>query len=107
MLIISTRSVDRTICNTQILVIYEDHTERCSYNQLTIQGCQHSGDILEIPNKVGTAEYIDIDVETGDDFSFQIKQTSQIQIYQVPEPGTAIGFIALGVVGLVTRRRKA
>jgi len=37
--------------------------EFCSYAQLTIKGCQHSGDIQHIPNKVGTAEYIDINVK--------------------------------------------
>lgn len=34
----------------------------CSYSQLTNTGCKHSGDIRYIPNKVGTAEYIDINV---------------------------------------------
>lgn len=36
--------------------------ERCSYSNLVTTGCKHSGDILEIPEKIGTAEYIDIDV---------------------------------------------
>ena len=44
------------------MVAYEDHLDRCSYNQLLTTGCKHSGDILEIPNKVGTAEYIDINL---------------------------------------------
>ena len=43
-------------------VVFETHQEYCSYSQLTIPGCKHSGDIQRIPNKVGTAEYIDIDV---------------------------------------------
>ncbi|WP_196884848.1 hypothetical protein [Aureivirga sp. CE67] len=43
-------------------VIYSYKTERCSYSNLTIHGCQHSGDIQQIPNKIGTAEYIEIDV---------------------------------------------
>ena len=34
----------------------------CYYGRLTATGCQHSGDIRNIPNKVGTAEYINIDV---------------------------------------------
>ncbi len=34
----------------------------CSFSQLTTTGCKHSGDIQYIPNKVGTAEYIEIDV---------------------------------------------
>ena len=36
----------------------------CYYGRLTATGCQHSGDIRSIPNKVGTAEYINIDVNT-------------------------------------------
>lgn len=44
-------------------VAYPDKTEYCSYDELTITGCQHSGDIINIPDKVGTAEYIEIDVD--------------------------------------------
>lgn len=40
---------------------YEDgKTERCSYSRLVATGCKHSGDIINIPAKVGTAEYIDV-----------------------------------------------
>ena len=38
--------------------------EMCFFGKLTAMGCQHSGDIRSIPNKVGTAEYINIDVNT-------------------------------------------
>ena len=34
----------------------------CFFDRLTATGCQHSGDIRSIPSKVGTAEYINIDV---------------------------------------------
>ena len=34
----------------------------CSFSQLVNTGCKHSGDIRHIPDKVGTAEYIDIKV---------------------------------------------
>ncbi|MGB1296083.1 MAG: hypothetical protein ACPG6V_11440 [Flavobacteriales bacterium] len=44
------------------VVAYKNHVDRCSYSQLTAPGCQHSGDIQSIPEKVGTAEYIDIHV---------------------------------------------
>jgi hypothetical protein len=37
-------------------------TKFCSYSNLVTTGCKHSGDIRSIPDKVGTAEYIDIDV---------------------------------------------
>lgn len=44
-------------------VAYPNRTEYCSYSQLVIHGCKHSGDIQRIPHKVGTAEYIDIDID--------------------------------------------
>ncbi len=44
------------------VVSYENTSERCSYSQLTINGCKHSGDIQRIPHMIGTAEYIDVDV---------------------------------------------
>lgn len=43
-------------------VAYKDKTEFCSYSQLVIPGCKHSGDIQKIPHQVGTAEYIDINL---------------------------------------------
>jgi hypothetical protein len=36
--------------------------EHCSYLNLHTIGCKHSGDIRDIPNKVGTAEYIEINL---------------------------------------------
>lgn len=44
------------------LAYQNGNSEYCSYSNLTATGCQHSGDIRSIPNKVGTAEYIDVDV---------------------------------------------
>ncbi|MFL5744854.1 MAG: hypothetical protein ACJ751_09330 [Niastella sp.] len=44
------------------LIAYKDRTERCSYSALTVTGCQHSGDIRYIPNKIGTAEYIEMNI---------------------------------------------
>ncbi|MEM7103723.1 MAG: hypothetical protein AAF502_11365 [Bacteroidota bacterium] len=44
-------------------VAYKDKIDFCSYAQLTIPGCKHSGDIRHIPAKVGTAEYIDVNIE--------------------------------------------
>ena len=43
-------------------VDYGNKSEFCSYSQLRITGCKHSGDIQRIPHKTGTAEYIEIDV---------------------------------------------
>ena len=44
------------------LIAYKDRTERCSYSALQVTGCQHSGDIRYIPNKIGTAEYIEMNI---------------------------------------------
>lgn len=37
-------------------------TEVCSYYNLTALGAKHSGDIRSIPYKIGTAEYIELDI---------------------------------------------
>jgi len=44
-------------------VIYENQTQICYYGKLVIPACKHSGDIRNIPQEVGTAEYIDIDLK--------------------------------------------
>lgn len=44
------------------VVSYAGRIETCSYSRLVIAGCKHSGDIQYIPNEVGTAEYIDINL---------------------------------------------
>ncbi|MFO1483288.1 MAG: hypothetical protein U1F71_07945 [Verrucomicrobiaceae bacterium] len=41
---------------------FDGREEICSFHQLTSTGCKHSGDIRSIPDKVGTAEYIEMDV---------------------------------------------
>jgi hypothetical protein len=45
-------------------IAYEDKIEICSYSNLTATGCKHSGDIRSIPEKKGTAEYIEINMHT-------------------------------------------
>ena len=45
-------------------IIYQDRSDICYFGRLTTLGCQHSGDIRSIPDKIGTAEYINIDVNT-------------------------------------------
>ena len=44
------------------LVVYDHHVETCAYYSLAPTGCRHSGDIQHIPDQVGTAEYIELDV---------------------------------------------
>ena len=43
-------------------VAYDDRADFCSYSALTTTGCQHSGDIRSIPDRVGTAEYIELNL---------------------------------------------
>jgi hypothetical protein len=43
-------------------IAYENKVDSCSFYQLTTTGCKHSGDIRSIPNKIGTAEYIDLNI---------------------------------------------
>jgi hypothetical protein len=43
-------------------IAYPNRLDYCSYSNLSPTGCKHSGDIRSIPNKVGTAEYIDLNI---------------------------------------------
>jgi hypothetical protein len=45
-------------------IAYRSGTEFCSYYNLVATGCKHSGDIRHIPENVGTAEYIELDLAT-------------------------------------------
>lgn len=45
-------------------VVFPDRVETCYFSQLTTTGCKHSGDMRAIPDQVGTAEYVEIDVDT-------------------------------------------
>lgn len=43
-------------------IIYPDHVDECAYYNLSPIGCRHSGDIRQIPDRVGTAEYVELDL---------------------------------------------
>ena len=44
-------------------LFYKDGSKaECAYYQLAIDGATHSGDIINIPDNVGTAEYIELDM---------------------------------------------
>lgn len=43
-------------------IAFYDKTTVCSYYNLVAPGAKHSGDIRSIPDKVGTAEYIELDI---------------------------------------------
>ncbi|RFS14651.1 hypothetical protein [Emticicia sp. C21] len=44
-------------------IAYASKTEYCSYSNLVATGCMHSGDIQSIPDQIGAAEYIEIDLD--------------------------------------------
>lgn len=44
-------------------IAYENSADICSFSRLETVGCKHSGDIRSIPNKIGTAEYININIQ--------------------------------------------
>jgi len=44
-------------------ISFEKSTEICAFNRLVATGTKHSGDIQRIPDMVGTAEYIEMDIE--------------------------------------------
>lgn len=46
------------------IIAYENKVDNCSYYNLATIGAYHSGDIRSIPNEVGTAEYIELNLET-------------------------------------------
>lgn len=44
------------------VITYDDHEDQCAYFNLTPVGAKHSGDIREIPDQVGTAEYVELNL---------------------------------------------
>lgn len=45
------------------IIAYDNKIDNCSYYNLHTVGAYHSGDIRSIPNEVGTAEYIDLNLD--------------------------------------------
>lgn len=43
-------------------IVYDKVVDHCSFSNMYPVGCKHSGDVVHIPDLVGTAEYIDIDL---------------------------------------------
>lgn len=44
-------------------ITYKNNVEVCSYFNLVTAGAKHSGDIRSIPNQIGTAEYVELDLK--------------------------------------------
>ena len=45
------------------IIAYDNKVANCSYYNLSTMGAHHSGDIRSIPNDVGTAEYIELNLD--------------------------------------------
>lgn len=45
-------------------IAYDNRSEVCAYFSLAPVGCKHSGDIRSIPNQIGTAEFIELEIDT-------------------------------------------
>lgn len=45
-------------------IIYDNRVEQCAYFNLSPKGALHSGDIREVPELVGTAEYVELNLPT-------------------------------------------
>ena len=45
-------------------IIYDNRVEECAYFNLAPAGAKHSGDIRAIPDQIGTAEYVELDLPT-------------------------------------------
>jgi hypothetical protein len=43
-------------------IAYAGKTDHCSFSRLVTTGCKHSGDIQYVPEQIGTAEYIELDL---------------------------------------------
>ena len=44
------------------IILYDNKRVECAYHHLVTTGAKHSGDIRSIPDKVGTAEYVELDI---------------------------------------------
>ncbi len=76
-------------------IFYPDHAEDCAYFNLSPLGARHSGDIRQIPDRVGTAEYIELDLNRlgSAGARYVIFSVSNYAGATVP-PGTRVGWMS-------------
>ncbi|MFT3678074.1 MAG: hypothetical protein QM781_19435 [Chitinophagaceae bacterium] len=75
-------------------IIYTDHTDVCAYYKLTTTGAAHSGDIRSIPDKIGTAEYINLDLgKLGDYKARYVVFTSNAYSHGTLAPNLVLGWM--------------
>ena len=76
-------------------VTYAGGTEICSFSQLVTTGCKHSGDIQSIPEQVGTAEYIELDLSALQRAEAQyVAFTSNAYTHGALSPNMTIGWMS-------------
>lgn len=75
-------------------ITYINRVEICSYSNLVTPACQHSGDIRVIPNLVGTAEYINIDLKVLQEMQAQyVVFTCNAYIFGSITPNLVVGWM--------------
>ncbi len=79
-------------------VIYPDSIDICSHSRHIIPGCKHGGDVQFIPSMVGTAEYIDLDLELLNDMEAEyICLTCKSNTKNRPFPNVMVGWADVNV----------
>lgn len=77
------------------LIAYPDGHATCAFHSLTVTGAQHSGDMRQIPDQVGTAEYIELDLpalhQAGASY---VAFTAQCYSGGQMPPGTMFGWMS-------------
>ena len=75
-------------------VSYAAGTESCSFSQLVATGCKHSGDVQSIPEQVGTAEYIELDLAALQQAQAQyVTFTSNAYTHGALSPNMVVGWM--------------
>ncbi|AII54297.1 prokaryotic RING finger family 4 [Hymenobacter sp. APR13] len=76
-------------------VSYAGGTESCSFSQLVATGCKHSGDIQSIPDQVGTAEYIELNLPVLQQAQAQyVTFTSNAYTHGALSPNLVVGWMS-------------
>lgn len=78
-----------------VAICYKDgHREDCGYFQLTLPGAKHSGDIRNIPDQVGTAEYIELSIpELKDSGAKYVAFTCNAYSHGAISPNLMVGWM--------------
>ena len=76
------------------IALPEGKTDYCYFGNLTCHGAKHSGDIREIPEMVGTAEYIDLSLpELEEEGANYVTFTCNAYSYGALSPNLVVGWM--------------